>query len=453
MSSETILNNRYRLVAQQGSGGMAVIYKAIDQALGRTVAVKILRPSLTSDQTFLARFRAEARNVANLQHPNIVTVHDVGSDGATHYIVMEFIEGQDLKKIIKAMGALPVDRALNLAIQICNGIGFAHRAGLVHADVKPQNILVTRDDMVKVTDFGIAQALSDSQPGERQTVVWGSPHYFAPEQARGEKPSPAADVYSIGIVMFEMLTGRLPYLGANQQELALSHIRDRIPLVSEANSQVPDNLVQIVYKVMSKEAAARYRMADQLGRILETYRDRGRQYTVPNQPVVGAPSLPPPPAAPTVQNLPPVPQSAPYTPSPMQNAGYAPAAPLPTPLPYGVEPLPTQRVDLAPNAPRSPAYDRQPPPPPPAPQMPMQPPVMQNPQASYPQAAALPPYEPQLQSDRMRSGQSGPYYPPVERDGSLPPTLDLVTIALAILAFFAVACLLPLYIAVYQAYF
>ncbi len=453
MSSETILNNRYRLVAQQGSGGMAVIYKAIDQALGRTVAVKILRPSLTSDNTFLARFRAEARNVANLQHPNIVTVHDVGNDGATHYIVMEFIEGQDLKKIIKAMGALPVDRALNLAIQICNGIGFAHRAGLVHADVKPQNILVTRDDMVKVTDFGIAQALSDSQPGERQTVVWGSPHYFAPEQARGEKPTPAADVYSIGIVMFEMLTGRLPYLGANQQELALSHIRDRIPMVSETNPQVPDNMVQIVYKVMSKEPAARYRMADQLGRILETYRDRGRQYTVPNQAAVSAPILPPPPSAPTVQNLPPVIQPpVPHNPGSHPSQPYAPSAPLPTPLPYGVEPMPTQRVDLAPNAPRPPVYERQPTPLPPQ-SAPTQQAGVPVGQGGYVPGAALPPYEPQLQSDRVRGGQSGPYYPPYEQGGTLPPTLDLVTIALALLAFFAVACLLPLYIAVYQAYF
>ncbi len=237
MANETVLNGRYRLVAQQGSGGMAVIYKAIDQALGRTVAVKILRPSLTNDPAFLARFRNEARSVANLAHPNIVTVHDVGSDGPTHYIVMEFVEGTDLKRIIKAEGALDIDRALNLAIQICGGIGFAHRAGLVHADVKPQNMLVTKEDVVKVTDFGIAQALSDAQPGEKQQVVWGSPHYFAPEQARGEKPTPASDVYSIGIVIFEMLTGRLPYTGANQQELALAHIRDRIPMVTEFNPE------------------------------------------------------------------------------------------------------------------------------------------------------------------------------------------------------------------------
>lgn len=407
MTNETVLNNRYRLVAQQGSGGMAVIYKAIDQALGRTVAVKILRPSLTNDPAFLARFRNEARSVANLAHPNIVTVHDVGNDGPTHYIVMEFIEGQDLKKIIKTDGALPPERALNLAIQICGGIGFAHRAGLVHADVKPQNILVTRDDTVKVTDFGIAQALSDAQPGEKQSVVWGSPHYFAPEQARGEKPSPASDVYSIGIVMFEMLTGRLPYTGANQQELALAHIRDRVPLVTEFNPTVPDPLARIVYKIMSKEPAARYRMADQLGHILISYRDR--RDVAPN--ITSGQS------------------AAPTAPAAWQSVS-PPVAPAP--LPHGVEPLPTQRYDLAPNAPQSVPYNR---------------PVMQQ--------TAPPSYQNNPFTAPQPTGNTGAFYsqPLQERRSDVPSTLDIVTIALAVLAFFAVACLIPLYIAVFQARF
>lgn len=443
MSSDTILNNRYRLVAQQGSGGMAVIYKATDQVLGRTVAIKILRPSLTSDPAFLARFRNEARSVANLQHPNIVTVHDVGNEGATHYIVMEFIEGQDLKKIIKASGTLPLERALNLAIQICNGIGFAHRAGIVHADVKPQNILVTKDDLVKVTDFGIAQAFSEAAPGERQAVVWGSPHYFAPEQARGEKPTPESDVYSIGIVLFEMLSGRLPYMGNNQQELALAHIRDRVPMVTEFNPNVPDNIVQIVYKVMSKEKTARYRMADQLGRILESYRDRGRQYTAPNMPVANTPR----PAAPTTPNTPPVnvyPQqsSLPVMPAQPQPSGVTqPRMPAtPQSLPQGVEPLPTQRMDLAPNAPQVPMYPAR------APAQPQ----MQG----VPQQQPFPFDPPMLDSQRLRSGNSSQLYPPpYEQPQDIPQTLDLVTIALAILAFFAVACLIPLYIAVFQARF
>src|SRR5215475_15408843 len=172
-AQETLLNGRYRLVSQIGSGGMAVIYKAQDLALGRTVAVKILRPSLTGDPTFLTRFRQEARNVANLNHPNIVTLYDFGQDGNTYYMVMEFVDGKDLKKLIRESAPFSVERALHIAIQICAGIGYAHRAGLVHCDVKPQNILVTPDGRVKVTDFGIAKAMASIQPGETTDVVWG----------------------------------------------------------------------------------------------------------------------------------------------------------------------------------------------------------------------------------------------------------------------------------------
>jgi serine/threonine-protein kinase len=446
MSSDTILNNRYRLVAQQGSGGMAVIYKAIDQSLGRTVAIKILRPSLTSDPAFLARFRNEARSVANLQHPNIVTVHDVGNDGATHYIVMEFIEGQDLKKVIKASGALPLERALKLAIQICGGIGFAHRAGIVHADVKPQNILVTKDDLIKVTDFGIAQAFSEAAPGERQQVVWGSPHYFAPEQARGEKPTPESDVYSIGIVLFEMLTGRLPYAGNNQQELALAHIRDRVPMVSEFALAIPKNIVDIVYKVMSKEKSARYRMADQLGNILESYLNRSRFRDTEPRPIVSSQPVVPTSTNPPVTNSPLAPTG--FTPS--GQPSYMPMQPAqvmsPPPLPTGVAPLEaTNRVDLAPNAPDLPDYVRRVPPRAPAP-----PPVPVQQVMPPPNSYDVPGYD----SRQLQRSNSQTYYPPgYEQPADMPPALDLVTIALAVLAFFAVACLIPLYIAVFQARF
>jgi len=423
MASDTVLNGRYRLVAQQGSGGMAVIYKAIDQALGRTVAVKILRPSLTNDPAFLARFRNEARSVANLAHPNIVTVHDVGSDGGTHYIVMEFVEGTDLKKIIKAEGALGIDRALSLAIQICGGIGFAHRAGLVHADVKPQNILVTSEDVVKVTDFGIAQALSEPQPGEKQQVVWGSPHYFAPEQARGEKPTPASDVYSIGIVLFEMLTGRLPYSGANQQELALAHIRDRIPLVTEFNPQVPDSLARIVLKTMSKEPTARYRVADQLGHILVSYRDRGRDETS-EAARPAASQAPPPQQNIPVQSsspLPPPPSSPAWQPTWQQGSGQQ-----GVPMPQRMEPSPTQRYDLAPQAP-----------------------------SAYPPRSGTP-GQPSPFAAQQHSGNTSQQFtaynsqPLTRHPPKAASPFDAVTILLAILAFFAVACLIPLFIAVFQ---
>ncbi len=431
-NNETLLNNRYRLTLQQGSGGMAVIYKATDIELGRTVAVKILRPSLSSDDAFLMRFRNEAKAVAKLAHPNIVTVHDVGHEGPTHYIVMEFVEGQDLKKIVRTEGVLSVERALKLAIQICAGIGFAHRAGLVHADVKPQNILVTKEDVVKVTDFGIAQALSDSQPIEqRQSVVWGSPHYFSPEQARGEKPTPASDVYAIGIVMFEMLTGRLPYMGTSQQELTLAHLRERIPLVTEANPSVPENLARIVEKVMSKEPSARYRTADQLGNILETYRNRGQEHTVPRTPVVGQqsqPSVPqPPPSMPTQ------PRQAPVQPTYQQPPPPPPAQPLYTPPPPAQQPRtsePTQRYNVAPEAPQPVQYGR-----------PVESPFER-------QAEPAPPYQstplPPQASERLYQRQQ--YEEEAPMGG-----LDVVTIALAVLAFFAVACLIPLWIAVLQA--
>jgi serine/threonine-protein kinase len=279
-SQEIVLNQRYKLITQQASGGMAVVYKAQDLQLRRIVAVKVLRPSLTGDPAFLERFRQEAMNVANLSHPNIVTVHDFQQDGTTYYIVMEWVEGQDLKKIIRQAAPLPLDRSLRLAIQICDGIGYAHRAGLVHADIKPQNILVTPEDIVKITDFGIAQALAHTQPQAKQDVVWGSPHYFAPEQAQGELPTPYSDVYAIGIVMFEMLTGKLPFTGTDQQELALAHIRDAVPHASDYNPRIPVNFDRIIYKVMSKNPNDRFANADALGRILRSYQQQGQENTI-----------------------------------------------------------------------------------------------------------------------------------------------------------------------------
>lgn len=443
MSSDTILNGRYRLIAQQGSGGMAVIYKGIDQELGRTVAVKTLRPSLIEDPSFLARFRNEARSVANLTHPNIVTVYDVGSDGRAHFIVMEFIEGQDLKKIIKAEAPLTIDRAVMLAVQICAGIGFAHRAGLVHADVKPQNILVTRDDTVKVTDFGIAQAFTDSTPGERQSVVWGSPHYFSPEQARGEKPTPAADVYSIGIVLFEMLSGRLPYSGQNQQELALAHIREMVPNVRDFMPTIPDALASIVQRAMSKDPSQRYRGADQLGSVLSAFRDKGPTVPGPSRPIQTvpppSPSMTPPSGQLSTPVQPPMAGSSGW-----QRIDSTPASPVqPRPM---LDPVPTQRVDLAPNPPMAAgarAFQQggtgvsnpYPAPPPAYPQYGQQPPGMTG-QGLY----ASQPLQPL--TDRRNQGSA-----------PLGQVFDPATIALAFLALLAVMCLIPLYIAVFQARF
>jgi serine/threonine-protein kinase len=279
MPSDPLLNKRYKLLGPLGAGGMAVVYKAQDLQLGRLVAVKILRDNLTSDPEFLARFQQEARAAANLSHPNIVTVHDFGRDAERYYIVMEYIEGRDLKSLIKESAPFPIERALDLAIQMCAGIGYAHRAGLVHCDVKPQNILVTADGRVKITDFGIARALASLHPGETTDVVWGSPQYYSPEQAAGETPTPGSDVYSIGVVMFEMLAGRLPFVASTQQALAMMHLREEPPRLSLFNPAVPDTLEMIVHKVLAKEPSARYRTADHLGRILITYREQGEALT------------------------------------------------------------------------------------------------------------------------------------------------------------------------------
>ncbi|MDX1687272.1 MAG: protein kinase [Candidatus Promineifilaceae bacterium] len=301
-AQETILNDRYRLLEQAGSGGMATVYKAHDLTLRRLVAVKVLHQRLTGDDTFLRRFQQEAHAAANLSHPNIVTVHDIGQEetaaGYRHFIVLEYVTGRTLKSLIRQHmeqrgRPLSVEHALELGIQICAGIGYAHRAGLVHCDVKPQNVLVTPDGRVKVADFGIARAMSqasreiaDGMSGEQ---MWGTPHYFSPEQAAGEPATPASDVYAIGIILFEMVTGRLPFEAETTPALALKHMHEEAPLVTEFNPAVPVQLEQIIKKVLSKEPAGRYRTAGQLERILRSYRNSSQEDTGPVFPVHSRP--------------------------------------------------------------------------------------------------------------------------------------------------------------------
>lgn len=281
-----LLNNRYQLLERVGSGGMATVYRAHDLILGRLVAVKLLHAGLTGDESFLHRFRQEARAAANLTHPNIVTVHDTGQDGNQHYIVMEFVEGQTLKQIIRQQiqsgQIMPINRALDLTIQICAGIGYAHRAGLVHCDVKPQNIIVTRDERVKVADFGIARAVSDASQ-EIRSVVWGTPQYLSPEQASGKPATPASDVYAIGVILFELLTNRLPFEAESQSAMALKHLQEPAPPVTRFNPATPGQIERIVAKLLTKEPTSRYRTAGQLGRVLSTYRERSNSPNL-NQP-------------------------------------------------------------------------------------------------------------------------------------------------------------------------
>ncbi len=271
MTDQVTLNERYQLEERLGSGGMAVVYRARDLMLERSVAIKILRENFTDDPSFQERFRQEAKAAANLSHPNIVTVHDFGFDRGRLYIVMEHIPGTNLKSILQRRGAIPLDDTLNLMVQACAGVGYAHRAGLVHCDIKPHNFLITPDKRLKVTDFGIARALASIQPEEVTDVVWGSPQYFSPEQAAGGPPSPASDVYSLGVIMYEMLTGKLPFNAESATELAKLHRTAPPPPPSKDNPSIPFSLEQILLKVLSKEPSARYRTADQFGRVLITF--------------------------------------------------------------------------------------------------------------------------------------------------------------------------------------
>ena len=268
MNEGLLLNNRYQLLERLGSGGMSDVFRARDLMLERSVAIKVLHENYSDDQAFQQRFRQEARAAANLSHPNIVTVHDFGLDHGQLFIVMEYIPGKDLKTILRQRGRFTVEEAIPLMVQACAGIGYAHRAGLVHCDVKPHNMIVTPDGRLKVTDFGIARALSTIMPDERADVVWGSPQYFSPEQATGEAPSPASDVYSLGVVLYEVLTGALPFTAPTSEELARMHLETSPIPPSEYVPDLPPALEQIVLKVLSKEPAARYRTADQLGRVL-----------------------------------------------------------------------------------------------------------------------------------------------------------------------------------------
>lgn len=306
-----LLGNRYELRHTLGTGGMAVVYLAYDQQLQRPVAIKVLRQDFTQDDTFRERFRQEARAAANLSHPNIVTVHDFGLDAGRLYIVMEYMPGSDLKTMMKERGRFSVEEAIQLIVQATAGIGYAHRAGLIHCDVKPHNLLVAPDQRLKVTDFGIARALATIHPDERSDVVWGSPQYFSPEQAAGAAPSPASDVYSLGVILYEMLTGQLPFTATDPTELARLH-RDVAPIPPrQIYPAIPPALETILLKVLAKEPAMRYRTADQFGRVLVSFAAAPDPFpgsvAVSNGSTLPAPALP-------------AHQSAPTAPAPVQPA-------------------------------------------------------------------------------------------------------------------------------------
>ena len=262
--STKVLANRYELFDRIGEGGMSVVYKAKDKLLNRFVAIKILKPEFIHDSKFIDSFRRESQAAASLSHPNIVNIYDVGQEGNIHYIVMELIEGRTLSDYIKAQGALSFPKVIALAKQIASALAFAHKNHIIHRDVKPHNVMLTPNGTAKITDFGIAKAVNSATIVDNTEGIIGSVHYFSPEQARGGYVDEKSDIYSLGIVMYEMLTGNVPFDGDNPVNIALMHINGEMVPPSKLVSGVPPALEHIILKCCDKYPVNRYASADEL---------------------------------------------------------------------------------------------------------------------------------------------------------------------------------------------
>ena len=259
-----ILGNRYEIIEKIGNGGMATVYKSKDRVLNRYVAVKILRDEFTTDEEFIKRFRIEAQSAASLTHPNIVSIFDVGNEGSLYYIVMELIKGKTLKEIItEENGPLPWKWSLNVVTQIASALETAHKNNIVHRDIKPHNIIITEDGIAKVTDFGIAKAVSNSTITAFGTTI-GSVHYFSPEHARGGYTDAKSDLYSLGVVMYEMLTGRVPFDADTPVSVALKHMQEDPIEPKELNDNIPQVVNDIIMKAMQKDVNLRYQSATEM---------------------------------------------------------------------------------------------------------------------------------------------------------------------------------------------
>src|ERR671923_1038184 len=257
------LNGRYRLDAQIGAGGMSTVYRAFDQTLERRVAVKLMHREIASDSDQLERFRREARSVAQLSHPHIVGVIDAGEEDGRPYIVFEYVEGETLKDRIRRMGRLPIDEAIAYAIEVARALGAAHARGIVHRDIKPQNVLVDEEGSAKVTDFGIARSL-DEEGLTADGRVLGTTDYVSPEQALGHAVTGQSDIYSLGIVLWEMLTGEVPFQGENQVAVAMKHVREALPDLQARRPEVSSSLAAVLDRATSKRLERRYESAGEL---------------------------------------------------------------------------------------------------------------------------------------------------------------------------------------------
>ena len=269
------INDRYQIIRAIGEGGMANVYLAHDLILDRDVAVKILRGDLADDEKFVRRFQREAIAASSLSHPNIVEMYDVGEDAGKYYIVMEYVEGKTLKNLIKKRGSLTIPEVIDIMSQLTSAIACAHDSNIIHRDIKPQNVLIKEDGIVKITDFGIAMALNSNELTQTNSVM-GSVHYLPPEQANGKGATLKSDIYSLGIVMFELLTGKLPFRGENAVEIAIKQMKNQIPSIREIDENIPQSIENIILKACAKNPKNRYNTVQEMYRDIETCLDEDR---------------------------------------------------------------------------------------------------------------------------------------------------------------------------------
>lgn len=267
-----LIDNRYKIIKSIGEGGMANVYLAWDTILEREVAVKILRGDLADDEKFVRRFQREANAASSLRHPNIVEMYDVGEDNGKYFIVMEYVNGKTLKSLIKKRGALNLTESLDIMMQLTSGIACAHDSYIIHRDIKPQNVMILEDGRVKITDFGIAMALNNNELTQTNSVM-GSVHYLPPEQASGSGSTIKSDIYSLGILMFELLTGKVPFKGDNAVEIAIKHMKDSIPSVCAINESVPQSVENIIIRACAKNPKNRYSSVAEMHEDLRTCLD------------------------------------------------------------------------------------------------------------------------------------------------------------------------------------
>ena len=269
------ISDRYQIIKSIGEGGMANVYLAYDTILDRNVAVKVLRGDLATDEKFVRRFQREALSASSLSNPNIVEVYDVGEDNGEYYIVMEYVEGKHLKNLLKKRGKLTVPEVVDIVLQITNGLSVAHDSYLIHRDIKPQNILILDNGLIKITDFGIAVAMNATQLTQTNSVM-GSVHYLPPEQASGKGATLQSDIYSIGILMYELLTGKLPFKGDNAVEIALKHLKEPMPSIRDEEPDIPQSIENIILKATAKNPKNRYADAREMHEDLKTCLDESR---------------------------------------------------------------------------------------------------------------------------------------------------------------------------------